>query len=454
MSINSTSNNVVATQLEKVDPKLPYFMTRAQSPFAKLFQKMSEKHQISAWAAGTVGGSPVGVAAYRVPIMLNRGGDYQAVNLDGGDLGTGSMMGTAYMTLGYFSNDMAYNVPALANMATKNRTQGIINVLQKTIADAIDETALYNEIGLFQDGTGVLANATSKISGNGAASTSVVYQLEVTNFGPNRLRGNQTLVDITNAGGTVLASNARVTNINYPLGQVTVLVSAAAGYTPTNTDQLVFPGMAAVSSTISAGSWRNGIYTFNTTNTSGSLLGLSYASAYELACNQVNANSGFLTPSVLFSGKSQLTQRRDDDAFAKTVGVCHTAQRTAWYLQGVTIANQYIRPGESAKNIDLAGQGTNLANTFEACDVIHHVSRYANKSRVDWFVPSNFGWVNLDEISFYQTAEGQRMFNGRNPTTGNASAGQQFYVVGTQNLYTVDPGASVVNYSLAVPNGQ
>jgi hypothetical protein len=454
MSINSTSVNVVATQLEKVDPKLPYFMTKAQSNFAKLFQKASDKHQVSAWVAGTVGGSPLGVSAYRVPVMLNRGGDYQAVSLDGGDLGTGSMMGTAYMTLGYFSNDMAYNVPTLANMATKNRTQAITNVLQTTIGSAIDETALYNEIGLFQDSTGVLANATSKISGNGNASTSVVYQLETTSFGPNRLRGNQTLVDITNAGGTVLASNARVTNINYPLGQVTILVSSAAGYSPTNTDQLVFPGMAPVSSTISAGSWRNGIYTFNTTNTTGSLLGLSYATAYELACNQVNANSGFLTPSVLFSGKSQLTQRRDDDAFAKTIGVCHTAQRTSWYLQGVTIANQFIRPGESAKSIDLAGQGTMLANTFEACDVIHHVSRYANKSRVDWFVNSNFGWVNLDEISFFQSPEGQRMFVGRNPTTGNPQAGYQFYIINTMNLYSCDPGCAVVNYSLAIPNGQ
>ncbi len=212
--------------------------------------------------------------------------------------------------------------------------------------------------------------------------------------------------------------------------------------------------MAAVGSTISAGSFRNGLYTFNTTNSSGSLLGLSYSSVPELICPQVNGGSGFYTPSLIFSAKSQMTQRRDDEVIAGVVGVCHTAQRTSWYNVGITIANIYQRPGEPTKNIDLAAQGTKLSSTFEAGEITHHVSRYANKSRVDWMNPGNFGWVQLQDPAFIQTPEGQRLFMGHSTTTGNPTFGFQWGALNTSNLYSVDPACSAVVYSLAIPSGQ
>jgi hypothetical protein len=86
--------------------------------------------------------------------------------------------------------------------------------------------------------------------------------------------------------------------------------------------------------------------------------------------------------------------------------------------------------------------------------VTHYVSRYASKSRVDWFNPKNFGKVMLDDINFFQSPEGQRIFVGRVAATGNPSAGFQFYVHVTDNVYSVDPGCSVVIYSLGIPSGQ
>jgi hypothetical protein len=130
------------------------------------------------------------------------------------------------------------------------------------------------------------------------------------------------------------------------------------------------------------------------------------------------------------------------------------AQRTAWYQQGVTIANQYLRPGEAAKSLDLAGQGTDYNDRFTVADVEHYVSRYADKSRVDWMNPSNFGWVQLDDINFFTSPDGQRTFVGRSSTTGNPQAGFQFYVVNSRNLYSVDPGCSCVFNNLAIPSGQ
>src|SRR6185369_5869992 len=205
--------------------------------------------------------------------------------------------------------------------------------------------------------------------------------------------------------------------------------------------------------TLAAGSWRNGLYTFNSTTTSGSLGGLSYASAYELATPAVNAAGGFFTPSLLYSGKSQLIQRRDQEAYMSTIGICHPAQRVSWYLQGLTISNWFR--GKSDSMIDLAPKGAStLGDTFEAGEVTHYVSRYANKSRVDWIVPGNLGWTQLSDIDFVQTPEGQRIFIGRSATTGNPQAGFQFYILNTRQLYDVDPGCGVVFYNLTIPAGQ
>lgn len=448
MSINAQASQLIPTMLESVNPELPALLAAKTSKFAQKFNNSTDAHQVSVWAAGTVGSG--GVSAYRIPVQISIGGDYQAVNLNGGDLGTGSMMNTAFMTLGAFENDIAYNISTRSIMATKGNRQATANVLKKSLGSAISETALYDEIGLFQAGDGVLMNATA-VTGAGTAATSVTYTAEQANFSVNRIRGQGQLVDVTDSAGVMRAVGLRVTNVSVSAGTVTLLVGAV-GYSPTATDQIVFPGMGPITTTtIGAGSWRNGIYTFNTTNTAGSLLGLPYATAGEIACPVVNAGAQFFTPSLIYAGKTQLVQRRDDDATNGIIGICHMAQRTSWYLDGLNIATQFIRTGESAKSIDTAGQGIAYGDTFDAGDVTHSVSRYASKSRVDWVVTRNFGRVNYDETQFFTSPEGQRMYVGRSTTTGNPQAGFQFYVLNTNNLYSIDPGCCLVVYNMAIP---
>ena len=449
MSIGQFTSQVIPMMLEQVRPKLSQFLVKKESKLMNMINKAAEKHNVSAFV--DTGGS---VLAWRVPVQLSIGGDYQAISLDGGDLGTGSMMKTAFMAFGTFENDIAYNIPQRAIFATKDMKQAVANAMQKSLGDSLGEMALYNEIGFFQDSTGVLATA----NGTGSptiASSQVTYNLETAAFSYIRLRGYNALVDVYNAAGVLQFIGARIANINFAANQVTL--SGVSTYTPVNTDVIAFSGMslgvAAGSYTLAAGSWRNGLYTFSTTTTSGSLGGLSYSSAYELATPQVNAAGGFFTPSLLYSGKSQLIQRRDDQAYSGIIGICHPAQRVSWYLQGLTISNWFR--GKSDSMIDLAPKGAStLGDTFDAGEVTHYVSRYANKSRVDWIVPGNLGWTQLADIDFIQTPEGQRIFIGRSATTGNPQAGFQFYIVNTRQLYDVDPGCGCVFYNLAIPAGQ
>jgi hypothetical protein len=410
-----------------------------------MFNKAAEKHNVSAFY--DTGGS---VLAWRVPVALSRGGDYQAVSLDGGDMGTGSMQKTAFMAFGTFESDIAYQVPTRATIATKNETQAIANALQMAIGSAIEEQALYNEIGFFQDSTGILATSTTTSSTTGTTAT---YNLETSAFSYIRLRGYNTLLDVYDSSNVLRSTNMRITSINFSLTAPSVTISGGSSYTPANGDQLAFPNIGTPgvvgTTTLAAGSWRNGLYTFNTTSTSGSIGGLSYASAYELACPVVNGQSGFFTPSLLLSGRSQLVQRRDDEAYAGIIGVCHQAQAASWYLQGVTISNWFR--GAKDTMIDIVPK---YGDTFDAGGITHHVGRYANKSRVDWLAPKNFGWTQLAEPGFFTSPEGQRTFVARSTTTGNPQAAFQFYAYSTRQLYSVDPGCSVVIYSLAIPTGQ
>jgi hypothetical protein len=438
--------------LEQVNKKLSYFLRKKESKFMGMFNKASEKHNVSAFydSTGGTGVTPAGsVLAWRVPVCLSRGGDYQAVSLDGGDMGTGSMQKTAFMAFGTFESDIAYQVPTRATISTKGEAQAIANALQMAIGSAIEEQALYNEIGFFQDSTGILATSTTTSSGVGTTAT---YNLETAAFSYIRLRGQNALVDVYDSGNVLRATGARISSINFSLTAPTVTITGATSYTPANGDQLAFPGIGTPgvvgTTTLAAGSWRNGLYTFNTTNTSGSIGGLSYANAYELACNTVNAQSGFFTPSLLLSGRTQLVQRRDDEAYAGIVGVCHQAQAASWYLQGVTISNWFRNAKDTM--IDIVPK---YGDTFEAGGITHHCARYANKSRVDWMAPKNFGWTQFMEPGFFTSPEGQRTFVAR-ASNGNPAAGFQFYAINTRQLYSVDPGCAVVIYSLAIPTGQ
>lgn len=450
MSLPTISSQVVSAQLEQVNQKLPLYLVARQSPFAKLFEKANPKHNISTWSAGTVGSG--GVAAWRIPVEVYRGGDFGPVSLDAGDAGTGSMMATQFMTLPFYATDTAYFIPYQAQQATKTAQQAIVNVLTKSIGEAIDETGIYNEISLFQSGNGVLATG----SGVGSpAGTNPTYNLESSQFGFIRFRGQNQLVDVWNSTLTTQKlAGGRISSIGQSFSNPTVSITGTVTGGAANTDVITFPYGANPPASLSNSSFRSGIYTYNTTNTSGSLNGLAYSTVYELATCQINGGGGLITPTMVFAGKEIMYQRRDEDALNGLVGVCHTAQRASWYFLGITVANQFVRPGESLKSIDMAGQGTKQSDTFEIADIKHYCSRYADRSRIDWLVPKNFGRVQLAPLQFLSNPDGgQRVFEARNPATGNVAFAWQFYVVNTENLYSVDPGAALVIYNLAQLSG-
>jgi hypothetical protein len=431
----------VPLYLESVNKRLPALFAMLESPLIKMFNNKSEEHQVSPWTVNS--GGTTYLNGYRIPVQLSPGGDISYVNLDGGDLGTGSMLNTAYQSLGFFSTNLAGQVPLLSAMGSKSPNQAIRNVLKTQIDSMLREQKLYNEISFFGDGTGTLAQATAFTTVGGQT----VYSLD-SSFAANRLRGFNAMLDVWNSTLTTQrAANVRIASINRNASPQTVTLNLTVTGAAAN-DVLVFSQGAGATFT----QWRQGLYSYMQINPTGSINMLPWATAYEIIPPNVNAAGSPLNPSLALALKSQVLQRRDDDQLSGMIGISHFAPRAGWYLQGFVISEWHRGPSD--KMIDLVPGGNKIGDTYEMIDVQHYVSRYAQKDRSDWVTPSTWGVINLQPDAFVVTPDGNRFFVPVSTTSGNHLATFQFYVNSTQNRYCMDMARGGTIYGQQIPPGQ
>lgn len=432
--------NVIGTQMENVRPKLQPLieMTTGVGAFIK---RNSEAHKVSMWSQTLDGGQTL--AAFRMPLQRWEGGDYATFDYDNGDLGSGSMMNAVFLSMGTFHTRVAVTMSALAIKSTASSEQAIINAWKYQLKTAIKTYQVYYDTDIHQDGTGVLA------TGNGtgtSSSTNPTYNLEA-NFGAQRLRKNQ-LVEVFSADLTTSKGQLRVASFDQQAKTVT-LTGTVTGAGFVNTDKIAYPGMTA---TLAVGSWRNGLYTFNNSATSGYTLGLNRATVTELVCPTVAAGSNPLTPAMGLLLNDIQIQLRDPEALAGQRGISHMAQRAAWYLQGLAISEW--KRGSRDSMIDLIPKEIGQDTTFTYCGVDYMVSKKQDRSRLDVIVPKTWCRALFHEADFFTSPDGsQRFFVNRSSSTANPKAGFTFYIVGSDNLANTDSQCSGTISGLSLPAG-
>ena len=435
--MSATNADVVGGQFEKVRPKLQEWY-ETTTLVSGLIRKASESHKISAWTQTLNGGTTL--SAFRVPLMRYVGGDYGTFSYDEGDLGGGSSMRVDFMTIGYFPAEYAVEISSLAKEATASSEQAVVDVFKYHLKKSMKEMQHYEDTGYHQDGTGVLATA----NGTGTpAGSNPTYNLEST-FGPQRLRYNQPVDVYSNDTTTQRGTGLRVTSYDL-VGKTVTLSGTVTG--PTNTDKIAFKGMSA---TLSTGSWKNGLYTFNNSATSGTTLGLNRATVVEIVTPNVAAGSTSLVPAHGLLLNDQIIQRRDEEALAGMVGIAHQAQRAAVYNTGIAISEWHRGPSD--KMIDVVPADIKQSTTFTWTGVKHYVSKKQDRSRIDWIIPKNWGRAMLHDLKFHEV-EGRRIFELRSSTTGFPKAGMTFYLIQSENIYNVDPGAGGMITGLSLPSG-
>ncbi len=446
--------NVVAAQIERVRDKLqPIF--ESSSEVAGMIKK--------------AGGDKVEVSRYlyRIPLQQFRGGNFHKYNADGGSLGIGTGMLVTSLTAGYITTVRSYRVTDEEKDTSATSAQSVVNVFQKTLADAMTEAQIDDDITLHTDGTGILTNQSSATNG----STTVTFAGATDTLGINRLREGMCVDawDATGANKRAPGSGTAptfITAIDYTNKVVTLSQSIAS---LTATDILAFPALdvygpstlTSFSSTwpgdaltngpgLTGDSFRHGIYYANDATTSNYYLGKLKSTIPQLLATRVNASTSAFTFGMVLQGLDAVTQRRDKEATRGLKGICHMKQRQAIFQIGVNISNIYLKGGEQGgKMSDLMPSNVEYTDTFDLCGVPTMLSKRQYTDRIDFINPSIWGRAQTHDIRF-KTVSGKTVFEVRG-SDGTISASSEFHIEQAFDFVDYDPGVGFYIDSLHVP---
>lgn len=435
-------------------------------------QKLQPIFESSSEVAGMIkkaGGDKVEVSRYlyRIPLQLFRGGNFHKYSADGGSLGIGTGMLLSSLQAGYITTVRSYRVTDEEKDTSATSAQSVVNVFQKTLADAMTEAQVDDDITWHTDGTGILTGQSSATNG----STTLTFAGATDTLGINRLREGMTVDAWDATGATKRAPSSGtaptfISSIDYTNKIVTLSQSIAS---LTATDILAFPNLdvygpstlTSFSSTWPGGgltngpgltgdSFRHGMYYMNDATTSNYYLGKLKSTIPQLLSTRVNASSAAFTFGMVLQGLDAITQRRDKDATQGLRGICHMKQRQAIFQIGVNISNMWLKPGEdSGKMPDLMPKNISYKDMFYLCGVPTMLSKRQYTDRIDFFNPSLVGRAQTHDIRF-KNVGGKTVFEVRGDD-GTISASTEFHIEQSFDYCGYDPGCTFFLDSLAVP---
>lgn len=446
--------DVVPAQIEKVRQKLQ-----------PIFESSSEVSSMIKKA----GGDKVDISRYlyRIPLQLYRGGNFHKYNADGGSLGFGTGMSLSSLQAGYITTVRSYRVTDEESDTSATSAQSVVNVFQKTLADAMTEAQIDDDITLHTDGTGILTNQSSATS-----STSITLAATTDTLGVNRLREGM-CVDVWDATGatkrapTSGSAPTFITNIDYN-GKVVTLSQSIASIT--STDILAFPNLdiygpstlTTASSTwpgqglsngpgLTGDSFRHGVFYANDATTSNYYLGKLKSTISQLLATHISASSALFSFGLVLQGLDAITQRRDKEATKGLRGIAHMKQRQAIFQIGINISNIFLKAGDSqGKMPDLMPNNIGYTDMFYLCGVPVMVSKRQYNDRIDFIVPNLWGRAQTHDIRF-KTVAGSNVFPVYG-TDGTMSASREFHIEQAFDFVDYDPGVGFYVDTLAVPS--
>ncbi len=447
--------DVVAAQIERVRQKLqPIF--ESSSELAGLIKK--------------AGGDKVEVSRYlyRIPLQQYRGGNFHKYSADGGTLGIGTGMAITSLQAGYITTVRSYRVTDEERDTSATSAQSVVNVFQKTLADAMTEAQIDDDVTLHTDGTGELTLASSATNG----TTTLTFAGASDTLGVNRLREGMCVDawDATGATKRVPTSGTAptfITAIDYA-GKVVTLSQSIASLTAT--DLLAFPnldvyGPAALtsfSSTWPAGgltngpgltgdSFRHGIYYANDATSSNYYLGKLKSTIPQLLASTVSASGAVFSFGLVLQVLDQLQQRRDKEITKGLRGVAHMKQRQQIFQIGINISNIFLKPGDSQGTMpDLMPKNIGYTDMFYLCGVPTIVDKRQYNDRIDLINPALYGRAETHPIRF-KTVSGKNVFEVRG-SDGTISASSEFHIEQAFDFVDYDSGGGGFVSNLAVPS--
>lgn len=412
-----TEQQVAATELERVVPKVRVLFERDDKFYANIKKRDVEK---------------ISHRQMRVPLELRPGGSFQYFNPDGGDLGRGGgpTFDKAVLNSVFLSENIEYT--KLTQWATDDARKAIINSVRRLTATALDEMRRQLDSQMMQVGDGVIGTVTTDTP----AAGSNVITLTTDGFGARLMRFGQTVqvwdsaLAIKRGEGTITQWDVENKSIN-----ITPQIAAVAP-----TDKIVTAGLAAPASLPGL----FGVPYHHSNASAGTWLGFSRSTTPEIRANRVNAGGTGLTLPLPRLAMNKIGNRVGIENTFKPTAWTHPCQVQAYEEIGQLVSiiqktakeeglNMYF-----GENMQLAGAGIKPSFNWD-------------KTRIDFIVDEVWGRGEILPIGFY-TTDGRKIFEIRGPSGGVATA-EIFYMVVGMQTFVSNPAACSYIDQLAVPTG-
>jgi hypothetical protein len=453
--------DTVPGQLEAVKDTLePLFEQSDQ--IASMVKKTSKVQQVSRYL-------------WRLPVKLYQGGNYAKYVGNEGVLPSGTGMKLSALAAAYYYSALAFRITQEQIDTSQNTAQSVINVLSDTLANAMVEAGVLDDIAFHTKGDGILTAPCSAITNT--TNATMTFAVATDYLGINNLREGMCVDVWTYDGATKRAAATAdpliITAIDYDAKKVTFnqeITSLSAGNGTTTGDLIAFRGMAAYGPStlatfqstypgtaggaatggIGGDSFRHGYPYMTDTTSSNYFYGKQKSAIPQLLPMRVNAQSSAFEWDHMHRLIAKAIRRRDKDTWKNWVGIAPMAQRASVFNLGVSISNKLMTGEQFGKSLDMLPSNVGYEETFSIGGIPCYVSKRARRDQIHFIAPNKLGRAQLFDTKFFDLG-GSTTYVGRH-STGALMAYVESIIVQAYDFVCFDGGSCGVIDSLALPD--
>lgn len=415
----------VALQLEKVRDKLPLLYER-DDILITMIQQRGDVEKVSS-------------RNMRLPLELRPGGKPGSVNMDGGDLGTGSMTtyDVAQVTPIFLKN--AVQMTKLVEYATNAPEKAIENATKKEVKNSMAQFRTFLD-GVAQGAGNGVMGTVSAIAGTtitGAIPFGVAlfyYNMGIQFYDPTLTINRNVAAGVGDSNIT----NTPNTNTNsFSVDQLPAGVLVG--------DVIVHSGLAGASPTSLFG-----VRYHQNNAVTGTWLNLNRATyPTELQTPSVNAAGAALTLPQFRTSFNLIRKALGAKLNqSKLVAHMYLGQQQAYENLGVTISN-IVKEGAGGRAKSWDGLFDNDQLTAGGVKFVSAI--HADQTKIDFLDLSHWGRAVMQDIDFYEVGD-NIMFPIYGASGGIAAAYVFYYITGFQ-IWSDSPRSGAYIYNLSVPSG-
>jgi hypothetical protein len=414
-----SETQVVAAELERVDPRVPLLFERDAMFYANI-----EKRPVEIVSARDM----------RIPLEIRPGGYFGYFDTAGGDMGRGSGPSFEKALISTVNFRYAVEWHKKTQWATDDARKSVVNAVRHLLAVAMKEFRRMVDANLMTKGDGVIATASAQ------TGTVVTCALATDGYGTRLLRIGQKInfysADLLTSHTPLESDEREILSIDHDAKTFTYSGATIAA---------VVSGVKVVSSGLRGASPVGilGVPYHHDNSSTGAWLSLSRAAYPEVRAGRITASGALALPHA----------RRALNKIGERLGMENGIKMKAWmhpcqvqqYESIAQLLMQVEKQNSAMQGVDTYFEMKQLAGV----PIQQHFNW--DKTRIDYVVDEIWGRAEMHKAGFYEE-EGRRMFEARGPSGGVAAA-TMFYLVASFNTFINNPPASVYISDLTIPAG-